>query len=85
MTFGYDDCAKDKGIIKVPTIGRRGVMDFMIDVCVQSKKRSQVIFPLADPTSRDDATLPVLSREIFADAISNLIAIWTYIWSSIED
>jgi hypothetical protein len=80
VTFTFKDCRKG-GDIRVPIIPRNGLMDFMIDVCIESKKRGQVLFPLADPKVRNDAELPAMTRRIFADAIGNLMAVWRYIWT----
>ena len=33
----------------------------------------------------DDTHLERLTREIFADAIADLIAIWNYIWARVDD
>jgi hypothetical protein len=55
-------------------------MDFMIDICVWSKERSMKLAPVANPSQYDPAILPGMTREIFADAISNLITIYLWMW-----
>lgn len=80
VSFSMDDCKKDQEI-KVPIIQDSDLMEFMIDVCIESKKRGQRLFPLANPQQRNDDILAQLTREIFADCIGNLLAIWRYIWS----
>lgn len=81
VTFSLNDCKK-KGDIKVPIIPKGGLLDFMVDVCLESKKRGQVLFPLDNPKERNDAALPDLTRDIFSDCIGHLMAVWRYIWVS---
>lgn len=79
VTFDLEDCNKKGKEVKVPTISKGGLMDFMIDVCIESKKRSQQLFPVDNPKERNDAILPDMTREIFSTCIADLIAIWRYI------
>ena len=81
VTFTFKDCKKGK-IIVVKNIPKNGLMDFMIDVCIKSKQRGEEIFPLSSPDVLNMSALKRLTREIFADAIGNLMAVWHYIWES---
>jgi len=63
VEFSYDDCLKG-GAITVPTIAQQGVMDFMIDVCIRSKRRGQVLFPVEEPERLEVARLPEVTRAI---------------------
>lgn len=84
VSFCLDDCKKNKEI-KVPIISTSDIMQFMIDICIKGKKRGQQLFPLANPKKRNDAILPAMTREIFADCIGNLLAIWRAIWEKYDD
>ena len=55
-------------------------MDFMIDICIEAKKRGQLLFPIENPEKRNDDILPEITRNIFSDAIGDLISVWQYIW-----
>lgn len=79
ITFTLNDARKG-GVVKPTVIKKNGLMEFMIDVCIQSKKRGQQLFPIATPQVRQDHILENLTREIFADCIGNLISVWRYIW-----
>ncbi|MDH5542130.1 MAG: hypothetical protein OEY64_04105 [Nitrospinota bacterium] len=81
VTFTFKDCKKGK-IIVVKDIPKNGLMDFMIDVCIKSKKRGEEIFPVGNPEVMDKAALKRHTREIFADAIGNLMSVWRHIWES---
>jgi len=81
VTFGLKDCRK-RGAIKVPLIPKGGLLDFMIDICIESKRRGQILFPIDNPRERNDAALPEITRAIFSDCIGNLMALWRYIWFS---
>lgn len=81
VTFDLYDCNKKDKVIKVPTISKNGMMRFMIDLCIESKKRSQRLFPVDNPKMRNDELLGEMTREIFATCIANLIAIWRYMWA----
>jgi hypothetical protein len=80
VAFTFNDC-KRGGEVEVITIPPNGLMNFMIDVCINSKKRSQRLFPLDNPEERDDSVLKDITREIFADCIGSLLSIWRQIWS----
>lgn len=83
IRFGLKDCEKDQ-IIKTSIIPKNGLMEFMIDVCITSKKRGQILFPLEDPKQRNATVLPEVTRDIFADCIGNLISVWRYIWAGCQ-
>lgn len=80
VKFSFKDCLKG-GDIDVVMISENGLMDFMIDVCVQSKKRCQRLFPIDNPTVMKDDILKGITREVFSDCIGNLLSIWRYIWA----
>jgi hypothetical protein len=73
---------KDLEMIRPCVIGDRGMMDFMIDLCVTTKERSLRLFPIQNPARWDPATFPAISREIFSAAIGNLISIWLWMWGA---
>jgi len=79
VTFGLKDARKGKDI-QVKLIKKNRLMDFMVDVCIESKKRGQKLFPVNNPRKRDDSILPQITHEIFSNCIGNLIAVWRYIW-----
>lgn len=79
VTFGLKHC-RDREIT-VRIIPKNDLMDFMVDVCITGKLRARRLFPVADPQNRDDTILPDITREIFADCIGNLMAVWRYIWT----
>ena len=79
VSFCLNDCKKDRAI-RIPIISGTGLMTFMIDVCIESKKRGWKLFPLDNPKKRNDDILAKTTREIFADCIGNLMAVWRYIW-----
>lgn len=79
ISFTINDCKKGRAI-KVPVISGTELMDFMINICIESKKRCQSLFPIESPEQRNDSILPGITRNIFADCIGNLMAIWRYIW-----
>ncbi|MCK4857246.1 MAG: hypothetical protein KAT58_04695 [candidate division Zixibacteria bacterium] len=68
------------GEVLVAVIPKYGLMDFMVGICFKSKERCRDLFPLDNPTQRDDSNLHALTRSIFADAIGNLMAVWRYVW-----
>jgi len=80
VSFTFKDCKKG-GEVQVITIPPNGLMNFMIDICIQSKIRGQKLFPLDNPKKRDDSVLKETTREIFAGCIGSLLSIWRYIWS----
>ncbi|MDP6543870.1 MAG: hypothetical protein QGH60_07745 [Phycisphaerae bacterium] len=84
VRFRLKDCLKGEDV-KVKVIRSGGLMSFMVDVCLQSKRRGQQLFPLADPKTRNDQLLPEITRDIFADAIGNLMSVWLHIWNSWRD
>jgi len=79
VTFTGNDC-QSGGVIVVKTIPERGLMQFLIDLCIKSKIRCKTLFPIANPTQLDTASLPAITRQIFADAIGNLLSVWKYFW-----
>ncbi len=56
------------------------LMKYMIDLCIQTKERALLLFPIGDPLNYDEQLLHTMTREIFAQAIGNLITIWIWIW-----
>jgi hypothetical protein len=84
VSFSLDDCKKTHAI-RSTIIQKNGLMEFMIDVCIESKKRGQKLFPLEDPKELNDSILGETTREIFADCIGNLIAVWRYIWFNCQE
>jgi hypothetical protein len=77
---------QDRAAIQMVEIPKYGLMDFMKDVCINSKIRCQRLFPIDNPEVRDDNILEKTTREIFSDCIGNLMSIWRYIWEqSLED
>ncbi len=83
IVFGPEDC-KAGGIIKTHQISKNGLMDFMIDVCINTKKRSQQLFLISDPSDYQAAIFPGLTRDIFADCLGNLMSVWLYTWELCE-
>jgi hypothetical protein len=79
VTFGLKDCRKKKEI-QVTDIPTGKLMDFMIDVCIESKKRTQKLYPLENPQVMNVEILPEITREVFTEAISSLLSVWHYIW-----
>ncbi|MBN1127746.1 MAG: hypothetical protein JXA71_02095 [Chitinispirillaceae bacterium] len=74
---------KDKSDIKLIrpySLTDRGMMDFMVDICTQSKERSLKLFPLDNPAQWDQTAFPAITREVFAETISNLITIYLWMW-----
>jgi len=70
----------DLNIFCPRSIGDRDMMEFMVDICVKSKERSLKLFPMENPTEWNQTDFPAITREIFADAISNLISIYIWMW-----
>jgi hypothetical protein len=83
VKLDFKDCKKGAEI-RPPTIAKSGLMDFMIDICIESKKRSLQLFAIDNPQQRNDAILPQMTREIFTTAVADLIAIWRYIWAQCQ-
>jgi hypothetical protein len=76
---------KDKNdlkLIRPYSIGDRSMMDFMADICVQSKERSLKLFPMDNPRQWDQAAFPAMTREVFAEAMGNLITIYLWMWGA---
>ena len=67
--------------IKPCVIADNDVMKYMIDLCIQSKKRALQLFPIEDPFNWNEEKFPEMTREIFAQSISNLITVWIWIWT----
>jgi len=74
------DCKKG-GKIKFPTIAKGDLMNFMINVCLDSKNRCQKLFHIDNPQQRNDNILAEMTREIFTACVADLIAVWRYIWT----
>lgn len=84
IKFRLSDCARGGSIAPVH-IKKGKLMDFVVNICIDSKKRGLRLFPIDNPKERNDSILPEMTREIFSDAISDLISIWRYIWINSED
>jgi hypothetical protein len=69
-------------LIKPFKISEGGLMKYMIDLCIQSKERSLLLFPIDDPTKWNKQVFPSMTREIFAQIISNLISVWIWMWEN---
>jgi len=67
--------------IKPVIIGNTSIMQFMIQVCIATKERSLKLFPLDEPNNWKKETLKSMTREIYADAIANLISVWLWMWT----
>ncbi|MEE9444007.1 MAG: hypothetical protein V3V99_15190 [candidate division Zixibacteria bacterium] len=84
ITFDVDNSADVKKI-KTYAVPRNKLMDFMVELCIKTKKRSLVLFPPEnpDPDNNEDyeAKLRELTPKIFADAIGSVISIWMCIWA----
>jgi hypothetical protein len=74
----------DVARIKPVTIPDRGLMEFMIDVCIRTKQRSLRLFPVTAPSNYDQTVFPSLTQEIFTDAVSTLISLWVWMWREAE-
>lgn len=70
----------DNNEINACLIPESSLMDYMIDLCILSKKRSLELFPIGDPNNIDWNKFPGITRKIFADSISNLISVWISVW-----
>jgi len=79
VTFDLTNCDFG-GEVSVPVIDKYDLMDFVIGICLMSKERCRKLFPLETPEERNDAIISSMTREIFAAAIGNLMAVWRYIW-----
>ncbi len=55
-------------------------MDFMITTCIKTKNRALELFPVDEPGNWNKDDFPTLTQQIFADAIGDLVSIWTWIW-----
>ncbi|MBN2104687.1 hypothetical protein JW835_11665 [bacterium] len=69
-----------RGKIRPYVIPDNDLMRYMIDLCIQSKERALLLFPIAAPLKWNKSLFPKMTREIFAQAISNLITVWIWIW-----
>lgn len=67
--------------IKVYNIPNNHLMSFIIEVCIHSKIRNNIIFAPGQ-TAPDMERFEQLTRPIYADCIGNLISIWLYIWNN---
>jgi hypothetical protein len=66
--------------IKPYVIPDTDLMIYMIDLCIQTKERALLMFPIAAPSNWNKQVFPQMTREIFAQIISNLITVWIWIW-----
>lgn len=58
------------------------LMQYMIDLCIQTKERALLLFPVDDPSNWNKQAFPEMTREIFAQTIGNLITVWIWIWGN---
>ena len=72
----------DLKLIRPYTLTDKSMMEFMVDICVQSKERSLKLFPINNPDKWDLEAFPGMTREIFAEAIGNLITIYLWMWGA---
>ncbi|MCK4537598.1 MAG: hypothetical protein KAV42_02245 [Candidatus Krumholzibacteria bacterium] len=72
---------KDAGELVTTRLEFGDIMDYMIDLCIESKKRSLRLFPVDhnDKPVMDD--FGEFTREIFSHAIGNVASIWMCIWA----
>ncbi len=56
------------------------LMQYMIDLCIQTKERALQLFPIDDPFNWNQQIFSTMTREIFARTIGNLITVWIWIW-----
>ncbi len=61
-------------------IPKGDLMNYMINLCIETKEKSLILFPVDDPSNYNKDIFPQMTRDIFAQAISNLITIWIWIW-----
>ncbi len=66
--------------IKPYVIPNDDLMKYMINLCIQTKERALALFPIGDPLNYDQQLFHTVTRDIFAQAIGNLITIWIWIW-----
>jgi hypothetical protein len=66
--------------LKVFIIPDNQLMGFIIEVCIRSKERNNLIFPKGQ-NNPDINQFEQLTRQIYADCIGDLISIWLYIWN----
>ncbi len=78
------DVTNDKhcGEIIPYVIPDNDLIDYMINICIRTKERALILFPIDDPMNWNKEVFPQMTREIFADIISNLISVWIWIWES---
>jgi hypothetical protein len=67
--------------IKPYLVPNDDLMGYMVDLCIQSKDRALNLFPIGTPAKWDQDNFFKMTRDIFADAIGNLITVWIWIWS----
>jgi len=70
----------DKEAIRATLIPERGLMDFMISTCVNTKERAIELFPVDGPGDWDEVGFPGITRKVFADTIGDLVSVWLWIW-----
>jgi hypothetical protein len=74
----------DVARIKPVTIPDRGLMDFMIDVCVRGKQCSLQLFPPTASPKLDETKFATMTQDIFNQSVSTLISLWVWIWREAE-
>ena len=79
----------DKGshikLIQTYAYKKDDMMKHAQNICINSYKRSVELFEPDNPSIYDNDKLFSMTREIFADAIGNLISIWVSIWIDKKD
>jgi hypothetical protein len=63
-------------------ISNDDLMNFMIGLCIETKEKALRLFPIGDPENWDQQNFPIMTREIFAQAIGSLITVWFWIWDN---
>ncbi len=56
------------------------IMDYMIGLCIDSKRRNLALFHIEDPSEPDMDKFDKMTREVFNAAIGNVISVWMSIW-----
>ncbi len=66
--------------IKTYNLKTRDLIDFLKNICIDSKECNFTFFPIGTTDSFDKVILESETREIFSKAMGNLISIWVSIW-----
>ena len=79
IQFNVTNRAHCKEIIPY-VIPRNDLMSYMIELCIPTKERALLLFPKDGPDNWKMEDLEKMTREIFAQIISNIITVWIWIW-----